>query len=125
VLNRLFLLHEGFEAKALDRISTQLKKQKAKLISSHLVARASLIGGHLSPAVILKEHNLIKTLDKEGIPKKEKIIRIFKKMRELDTTEKRLQELTGGKFIYGKSPRLSRHAIKKLERKWERQYKLT
>jgi len=71
--------------------------------------------GHLSPEVILKEHNMLVTMPKAL---RRKVAPSFQAMRrvakggqgEADV----IQDVTGGKFRFGKSQRLSRHARKRV-----------
>jgi hypothetical protein len=69
--------------------------------------------GHINAGVILKEHNIIKALEGKGA---KQVKQIFTHLRtrpgaENSTIQKSLKDLN---FDYGKSPRLSRHAIKRI-----------
>lgn len=65
--------------------------------------------GHLSPDVILREHNKVTTLGSEHGPVKK-----FMKSLRKDTKESDLIRKVYPSFSYGESPRLSRHTRKKI-----------
>ena len=88
--NRIGLLHEGFETD---------------------VKNIDWISGHASPSVLHKEHNIITTLPEEFKPAGD----AFRKLRSLTGESKQLQKMNKG-FEYGKSPRVSRHLIKRMEK---------
>ncbi len=94
VLNRIGILHEGFElrAKPLGEFSS-----------------------HVSPEVILKEHNILKTLPKRYIGAKQTL-------QSLRFETYGFPETIPG-FAIGESPRLSRHAIKRLSPILMKKYK--
>lgn len=69
--------------------------------------------GHLSPEVILKEHNMVTTMPpmlRKKIAPTYRVLRGPAGQGEADF----LRNVTGGRFQYGKSPRLSRHARKRI-----------
>jgi hypothetical protein len=88
-LNRIGLLHEGFETK---------------------VKNIHTLGSHLSPTVLYREHNLIRTLPPELKPAGD----IYRQWRSIIGETGRLKKLNP-KFNYGESNRLSRHKIKQME----------
>lgn len=79
-----------------------------ELAESQVTPTVSFRGlGHLSPDVILREHNMVRTLP----PENEAAGRVMKGMRRL-AEGPLIEEATDGAFRYGESPRLSRHARK-------------
>lgn len=97
-----------------------LKRSDAKVVDTitrgHELAETSVkkpslgfkaISAHLSPSVVLKEHNMGVTLPKN----QSKALEYFKTMRG-DSGEAQLFNTIYKNFNYGDSPRLSRHAIK-------------
>lgn len=104
-------VHRALNATALgheaDEISSMLRPSKDPRGFS---ANFSYSNSHASPAVLFKEHNIIVSLP----PTEEKAKEVMRRLRTLSNQEMRLRHLSGGKFYYGKSPRLSRHAIKRL-----------
>lgn len=88
--NRIGLLHEGFETD---------------------VKNIDWTFGHASPSVLHKEHNIITTLPEELTPAGD----AFRMLRNVTGESKQLRKMNKG-FEYGKSPRVSRHLIKKMEK---------
>lgn len=97
MVNRVSYLHEGAEASIRPRSVLQ-------------------VGSHYSPEVLLKEHNMIRTL-----PKKYSGTKNF--YRELRGAVHESDMLSSGypRFRYGESPRLSRHAIKRMMQGYRRE----
>lgn len=81
-----------------------------EMAESQVKPTASFMGfGHLSPDVILREHNIIQTLPR-GMKRAAGPLRKMRKGREAAA----LKEVTG--FEFGKGKRISRHARKHLTR---------
>lgn len=85
----------------------ELNKAKNKTIVPYFLRR-----GHLSPGVLFREHNVIKTLTGKESKKVRKDIINFRKST-LEAEE--LSNLLNNRFTFGESPRLSRHAIKRID----------
>jgi hypothetical protein len=96
--NRMTLAHEGRELKPYKKVN---------------------YFSHQSPSVVLGDHNVISTLPKEYNPSKTHNIN----MRQSTGEVKNLNRLLPG-FKYGESPRLSRHAIKRMSSIIEAKQKL-
>ena len=74
--------------------------------------------GHLSPEVILREHNQLVTMPSKT---REALSPVVTGMRQLQGEAEALRKATGGKFDFGKNPRLSRHARKRVTELMERE----
>lgn len=90
-VNRIGIMHEGAESQVRP--------------SGH-----QPFGSHASPEVLLKEHNMIQTLPSNLKPAGD----VYRNMRGVFQESLALNQMTGGKFNYGESPRLSRHAIRRI-----------
>jgi len=98
--NRVTLMHEGLERKAL-------KQQKGNNYNPNKASHANL-------GVILRENNMVSTLPK-GFEDTKKV---FSQMRDMDNTKNVIEKAVPG-FQYGKT-RLSRHAVKRVEQTLKR-----
>lgn len=117
MLNRVGLLHENFERQALGRgLSVAQRGQnwgEARLPSA-LKDVGMIGGGHISPRVILREHNVLSTLPRGTA--RDEVLNSFVGVRALDRSwndiHKALKHPQG--LRYGQQ-RLSRHAIRRIE----------
>lgn len=101
MINRIGLMHEGAEIK--------VKKRNVAPIRSHV-----------SPEVLLKEHNMIITLDPKKYPGS---INFFKTLRNITGENKLLSSIYPG-FKYGQGSRLSRHKIKGMTNQFIKEQKM-
>lgn len=107
-LGSVVKLHEGFEA--------ELMKPKNKKLRSLPFQMAT---GHIGLPVILKEHNLLTTLT--GDASAAKVRNLFHFARKPGGMEEDLvRKIIGKGYKHGKSPRLSRHAIKRITESFKR-----
>jgi hypothetical protein len=118
VMNRIGLMHEGFEHRYLGSkgvtYAERARKWGIPVPSDTLTIGAmSSLGGHVDPRVILNEHNVVSTLPR-GV-ERHVIRNALSRVRSgsFDPSWKAIQEATGRKIPYGKQ-RLSRHAIKRI-----------
>jgi hypothetical protein len=117
VLNRVALLHEGFEREALGSgksLADRMRGWGQSPPSNVEKIQGVLGGGHISPRVILREHNVVSTLpdfsQREGV---QNIMRVLRD-RHHDKTWPTIQQAVGRELPYGEQ-RLSRHAIRRIE----------
>lgn len=114
VTNRVGLLHEGLERRALKPGTTIASRSKnwggAEVPTIEEMGMVG--GGHMSPGVILRESNIVGTLPK-GVPQ-ESVRRALKPLREAEGTWPTIQQAVGRDLPYGEQ-RFSRHAIRRIE----------
>lgn len=108
----------------LPAMNGRQRKTFNAIIKSHEVAESSAKyhpkffeqAHHMSPSVILREHNVLRGLPEKG---KKEMTALFKSFRtDLDTSANVISKQFP-KFTYGDSPRLSRHAIKRMSEKFK------
>lgn len=75
-------------------------------------------GGHNAPSVILREHNMLSSFT--GMPRRDiSVLRnLYRAKRTYDSTLPKLTSLMGESFDFGVSPRLSRHALRRINEIW-------
>jgi hypothetical protein len=116
ILNRVALLHEGFERDALGSGMSVAERLRGwgKPVPSNIEGRISgmIGGGHMRPRVILKEHNVMSTLP--DFTEKNNVREQMRRLRSADKTWPTIQHAVGGNLPYGQQ-RLSRHAIRRIE----------
>jgi len=110
------------------RIQTPEQRLMAEgLIKGHEMAERAAVKapkvsfrgvGHLSPEVILKEHNMLVTMPKAL---RKKVAPSTQAMRKMQGESEALRQVTGGGFRFGKSQRLSRHARKRVTELMEKE----
>jgi hypothetical protein len=95
------------ESKALEAVA-----KGHELAETQVKASPAFIEiGHMSPDVLLREHNMIQTMPKRY----KKVGDILRKQRQ-GVEAAVIREATGGRFRYGKGQRLSRHGRKHITR---------
>jgi hypothetical protein len=100
IANRVVRLHEKFERQAL------------KELSGKGLLNAEMMSGHLSPSVLLREHNLIQTLP---TGQREAVRKLFETIRTVEGSKPALKIVLPGFDLLGKGQkRLSRHAVKRM-----------
>jgi hypothetical protein len=116
ILNRVALLHEGFERKALGPEMSLAERLRGwgESAPSNIERVSGVVGGgHMSPGVILKEHNVMSTLP--GFAERDNVREQMRRLRYADDTWPTIQRAVGGVSIpYGRH-RMSRHAIRRIE----------
>lgn len=75
--------------------------------------------GHQSPDVLLREHNRLTTLPAEV---RAPVTSAMKKLRAATGDADAIEDVFKGRFSFGDSPRLSRHARKRMTEALERRY---
>lgn len=109
VLDRVGLMHEVFERHAAK-----------KLNPSQLVNPFNRWKMHVSPEVLLREHNLVTTL-----PREHDLVRAgMRGFRDMGGETGAIKEAIPA-FEYGAGPRFSRHAIKNLTRILQEKHRTT
>jgi hypothetical protein len=102
IANRVVRLHEKFELQA----AKELRKRKMGPASAS-------VASHISPSVLLREHNLMRSLKGEDA---DRVRQVLKKVRQGEGSSRRIRKAVPGVRIHGKNqPRYSRHAIKRME----------
>ncbi len=100
MFSRILGMHEAHELRA------------TKEIVSGKYRKSSLGSSHISPSVMLREHNMTKTLPSDFVETK----KMLQGLRADDGSVNAIKEKVLKKFKYGESPRLSRHAIKNISK---------
>jgi hypothetical protein len=125
----LFKMHESFERKYLSRLKPAEKTKLLKTMTSpklltspskdvflkqRIPGKVAPMSGHFHPGVLLREHNILATA--KGGPLK-RMRDVFIKMRGGSGETGAMKSFMPARaaFELGKSPRYSRHAIKRLE----------
>jgi len=112
-------------AEAMGRDFSKLKPNQKRLMNAltlrHEAAESAVkdtnfafnaAAQHRGPEVILKEHNQVRNLSGKG---SKKVKKIFRQARTSGPEERTIQQnIPALGFEYGKSERLSRHAIKRI-----------
>ena len=118
ILSRLGDLHELHEVQAARKAARSFRKlSPSSLDTNYGLKYFRKETSHVSPEVLLREHNDLATLRGSSSISADKIRGIYKNMREVTGDAKLLDpyiERIGG---YGSTTRLSRHAIKRLSNK--------
>jgi hypothetical protein len=115
VLNRVALLHEGFEREALGKGMSMADRMRGWGDTPHQNVekiRGVVGGGHMSPKVILREHNVVSSLPE--FSNREEVQNVMRVLRDRDKTWSKIQQSVGRELPYGEQ-RLSRHAIRRIE----------
>jgi hypothetical protein len=97
------------EKKAVNAITLGHEKAEIDYINKNINLKYLLTTRHNSPGVLLREHNIVKSLKGPG---SKKAIKIFKELRDYEDIP----------INYGVSPRLSRHAIKNVTKNILKKY---
>jgi len=109
VLNRLLLLHEGTERGVLNANPGYTVNKMVKSWGSNLKPEAATVLNHLSPDVLLKEHNMVSTLPKEY----DNVRDYMTKLRGIDGGHAQMYFKLPQRFDYG-TQRISRHARRRM-----------
>ena len=111
--------------KSIRGLKPKDRRSFNSVLGGHELAEAKSKGGamnfsamfsHNSPSVLLKEHNMVTTM------KNPKVRTTMKKLRSIQGEGKFISDSFPG-YSHGKSPRLSRHAIKRMSTVLERKGK--
>lgn len=118
ILNRIGDLHELHEVQAARKAARNFKKlSPSSLDTNYGLNYFRKATGHVSPEVLLREHNDLAALKGTPSVSADKIRGVYRNMR-VETGDAKLLdpyiERIGG---YGSTSRLSRHAIKRLSNK--------
>ena len=133
-INRYLGAGEGFKAfRQIEGMKKLKKKPEAQRAFNYVAGmheqaeRAAVIKkdinpffNHYSPSVILKEHNILRGLKTKNTQSAKLVQNAFGKAREMGE-EPVLQDFIKG-YKHGRSPRLSRHAIKRVGEAYRRDW---
>lgn len=108
VNNRLAYLHEASEVKALKK----LKKNVGGLVSNEVQTG---LRGHVAPSVLLREHNAIVSMSNRPYKQIKDFLTTMRRGEGFSAKSRELKGVLPESFVYGASPRLSRHEIKRID----------
>lgn len=114
--NRVGLLHEGLERRAIKPGMTAATRARAWGVNPEVpsVAHLGLVGGgHTNPGVVLRESNILGTLQ---VPEawRQSLRQPFNRLRQVEGSWPTIEKAVGRSLPYGEG-RMSRHAIRRIE----------
>jgi uncharacterized membrane protein (UPF0127 family) len=118
---------DGQTARAVDVVGVHHELAEAttnRLLQKFRIAHPDRMGfagaGHFAPSVLLREHNILRTLTGLKPTQKKTVIDLYRQVRApMDEMAYFRQHIPG--YVHGESPRLSRHALKRIDRNWLQQ----